>query len=186
MTELTQDQKRLIILISNFTKPAKKRNEEETWIKKIPLLALVNRGIHLGVFEGYDFAPSLVDYMGTSRYANVSKEGEDDVADLREEGYIERLKLATSNHVYVSAYMSTHSGIKLAGSLEKPHHDAVDKLVKCKCGSPKSIESREDAPYLVCKKCGSEEKVDIFDIREVAYESGPVFSDIWLPPDSTK
>ena len=186
MAELTPDQKRLLILISSFTKPARKRDEEETWIKKIPLHALINRGIQLGIFKDYDFAPSLVDYMGTTRYANVSKEGEDDVADLREEGHIERLKLATSHHVYVSAYMSTIGGVQLAKTFEKPHHDAVNKVVKCKCGSPRSIDSREDAPYLLCKKCGSEEKVAIFDIRELAYESGTVFPAIWPPPDTTK
>ena len=91
---LTQDQKRLLILISSFTKPAAKRDEEEVWIKKIPLLALVNRGIQLGIFKEYDFAPTLVDYMGSVRYANVSKEGEDDVADLREEGILRKKRPA--------------------------------------------------------------------------------------------
>ena len=183
--KLTHDQKRLLILISNFTKPAKKRDDEETWLKKIPLQALVNRGIQLKIFKDYDFAPQLVEYMGSVRYANVSKEGEDDVADLREEGLVERLKLATSHHVYVSAYKITSEGMKVAASLDKNHHNAIDKLIRCsKCSSKASIESKDDAPYLICKKCKTEEKVDIFDIDEVTYVSSPVFSDIWLPPDS--
>ena len=65
--KLTHDQKRLLILISKFSKPAKTRDETETWIKKIPLHSLVNRGIQIGVFEEYDFAPQLVEYMGSAR-----------------------------------------------------------------------------------------------------------------------
>jgi len=183
---LTQDQKRLLILMSKFTKPAEKQDEEETWIKKIPLHALITQGIDQKVFQDYDFAPQLVDYMGAVRYASVSKEGEDDVADLREEGYVERLKLATSHHIYVSAYRVTPEGMKIAKSIDKKHHEAIDKLVKCsECGQILSIQSRDNAPYLICKKCNKEEKIDIFDIEEVAYISKPVFSDIWLPLDTT-
>lgn len=184
--DMTDDQRRLLILISRFSKPAKKRDETETWIKKIPLMSLVDRGIKEKVFKTYDFAPSLVDYMGTTRFANISKEGEDDVADLREMGFVERLKLATSHHVYVSAYRITPKGVDTAASLDKKHHKAVDRIVKCKkCGGDSDIESRDDAPYLLCgsKKCRAEEKVDIFDIEEIAYVSRPVFPEIWLPPD---
>jgi hypothetical protein len=45
------------------------------------------------------------------------------------------------------------------------------------------IEAREDAPYLICIKCGAEEKVAIFDIEEVPYVSSPNFTEIWNPPD---
>jgi len=79
------------------------------------------------IFEEYDFAPQLVDYIGSVRYANISKEGEDDIADLREMEFIERLKLATSHHVYESAYKITSEGKKIAASLDKKHHTAIDK-----------------------------------------------------------
>ena len=182
--EMTQDQMRLLILISKFSNPAKKMDETETWIKKIPLMALIDQGIRKKVFTGYDFAPTLVDYMGGKRFANISKEGEDDVADLRELNYVERLKLATSHHVYVSAYRITPKGVQKVKILDKKHHKAVDLLVLCKkCNGDVDIESREDAPYLICSKCGAEEKVDIFAIDELAYVSSPVFSKIWLPPE---
>jgi hypothetical protein len=182
--ELTQDQMRLLILISKFSKPAKTRNEEETWLKKIPLMALIDRGLRQDIFTGYDTAPTLVEYMGTTRYASISKEGEDDIADLRELGFVERLKLATSHHVYVSAYRITPGGVTRVVSLEKKHHEAIDKLIGCKkCNSEVEIEAKDDAPYLICKKCMIKEKIDIFDIQEVAYVSSPLFSDIWLPPD---
>jgi hypothetical protein len=182
--ELTPDMKRLLILIAKFSRPAATREEEETWIKKIPLMSLIHRGVSMGVFQEYDTAPTLVEYMGTSRFANISKEGEDDVADLREIELVERLKLATSHHVYVSAYRITPKGMATVKGIEEAQHKAVAALTTCKkCGGEMDIEAREDAPYLICRACSSEEKVNIFDIADLSYVSSPVFSDIWLPPD---
>lgn len=180
--ELTNDQSRLLIILSKLTKPAKTRHDEETWLKKIPLMALIHRGIKMNIFKNYDFAPTLVEYMDTTRYANISKEGEDDIADLREMGLLERLKLATSHYIYVSAYRITHKGKKIVTTIERIHHDAVNKLLNCKkCGSGYSIEARDDSTYLICIKCKKEKKVDIFQIEELPYASKPMFSDIWLP-----
>ncbi|WP_455391728.1 hypothetical protein [[Eubacterium] cellulosolvens] len=181
---LSSDQKRLLLLISRFTKPAKSRHEEEIWIKKIPLMALINRGINMNIFKTYDFSPTLVEYVDTMRYANISKEGEDDVADLRELGMVERLKLATSHYVYVSAYRITPKGLKYVATIEKVHHEAINRLLKCKqCSSQYDIEAREDAPYLICKNCKKAVKVAIFDLEEVSYVSKPRFSDLWLPQE---
>ena len=184
VTEMTPDSKRLLILIDKFSEPARTREDRETWIKKIPLNSLINRGVRMGVFEGYDTAPMIVDYKGTRRFANISKEGEDDVADLREMGLVERLKLATSHHVYVSAYRITPAGKDIAKDIEKEHYAAVAKLMACKkCGGEVDVEARDDAPYLLCKECGAMERVAIFDIDEVPYVSRPNFTEIWLPPD---
>jgi hypothetical protein len=182
--EMTPDSKRLLILIDRFSEPSTSRVERETWIKKIPLNSLINRGVRKDIFKEYDTAPMMLDYMGSRRYANISKEGEDDVIDLREMGLVERLKLATSHHIYVSAYRITPAGKDTVKDIEKEHHAAVDKLLACKeCGGSVDIEAREDAPYLICKKCGAEERVAIFDIEDVAYVSRPNFTDIWNPPD---
>lgn len=182
---LTSDQKRLLLLISKFSEPAHNRKDRETWIKRIPLMSMVNRGIRMGLFEEYDFAPMLVEYMGSMRYANISRGGMDDVIDLREKGLVDRLKLATSHHVFISAYKITPKGVACLQELEEEHHEALGKLLRCKAceaGAVK-LEAREAAPYLVCDDCGKEEKVPIFDIERIPYVSSPVFSDIWLPED---
>ena len=183
--QLTSDQKRLLLLISKFSDPADTREKEETWIKRIRLMSLVNRGIRMDLFQGYDFAPMLVEYMGNMRYANISRGGMDDVIDLREKGLVDRLKLATSHHVFISAYKITSKGVAFLQGLDEQHHEAIGKLLSCKeceVGVIK-MEAREEAPYLVCKQCGNAEKVPIFDIEKVPYVSSPVFSNIWLPTD---
>lgn len=180
--EMGPDMKRLLVLIDDFSEPSHSREEEETWIKKIPLHALISKGVREGVFRDYDIAPQLVDYMGTTRFASISKEGEDDVADLRRLSLIERLKLATKHHFYVSAYRVTPKGLEAAGGAAKEHHDAIDRLTSCaKCGGRVEVVCREDSPYLVCGECDAEDRIPIFDIEEVPYTTSAVFSDVWLP-----
>lgn len=182
--ELTPDQKKLLLLISKFSRPSLSRDEEETWIKKIPLMALIYFGIKQGILDEYDHAPSLVEYMGSMRFANISKEGEDDIADLRKAGLLKRLKLATSHYVYVSAYRITPKGIEATDSFGTELHEAIDRFIRCDgCSGGMAIVARNDSPYLVCPSCGVEKKIDIFETEEVAYVSRPVFSDIWLPID---
>jgi hypothetical protein len=181
---LTDDQKRLLIIISKYSKPARSRDAEETWVKKIPLMAMIYRGVLQRLFKNYDIAPMLVDYMGVVRYANISKEGEDDIADLRVMELVERLKLATSHHIYVSAYRITHKGLAEVARIDDKHRMSVDKIIKCKkCSGATEIETLPDAPYLFCKKCSARERVDIFALEDLAYTSSPIFADIWLPED---
>ena len=70
--QLSDEQKRLLILVSRYSKPSERRDEKETWIKKIPLLSLIYLGIQANIFTHYDFAPTLVEYNGKMQFANIS------------------------------------------------------------------------------------------------------------------
>lgn len=145
-------------------------------------MALVTRGVMDGTFQDYDLAPSIIDYQGDTFFANVSKEGEDDIADLRRMGYMERLKLATKYHFYVSAYRVTKAGLDVVESADQAHHQSIDELLRCgKCGGQVEVLIKPDNPYLWCKSCGATEKIPLLDIEEVPYVTSPVFPDIWLP-----
>jgi hypothetical protein len=179
---LTDDGMRQLILISRFSSPATKADDEETWIKKIPLLALVTRGVMGDTFANYDIAPSLIEYQGDTLFANISKEGEDDVLDMRLQGLVERLKLATKHHYYVSAYRVTKAGMDVVREADPAHHKAVDALLACSdCGGSVEVLVMPDNPYLHCLECGSKEKIHLFDIEEVPYVTNPMFPEIWLP-----
>lgn len=173
---------RNLILISRFSSPAESVEDEERWIKKIPLMALIGRGVITNVFAEYDMAPSLIDYKGDTVFANISKEGEDDIKDLRRTGMVERLKLATKHHYYVSAYRVTKAGKDLVKDADQTHHRAIDDLLRCdKCGSQVEVIIKSDNPYLWCRKCDAEEELHFLDIEEVPYVTSPVFPEIWLP-----
>jgi WD repeat-containing protein 35 len=87
-TPQSPDKLRVLILISRFSSPAASVDEEERWIKKIPLMSLIGRGVITKVFSEYDMAPSLIEYQGDTVFANISKEGEDDIKDLRKIGLV--------------------------------------------------------------------------------------------------
>ena len=180
--DLTPDATRLLILVSRFSGPAGSKQEEERWMKKLPLAAMVARGIMLRLFVDYDLAPSLVDYMGETRFAYISRESEDDIVDLRSHGLLERLKLATKHHYYVSAYRVTERGLAVAEGAKKEHHAAIDRLTSCTgCGGKVEIVVRPDAPYLVCSSCDGSERIPLLDIEEIPYVTSPEFPGIWLP-----
>ncbi len=179
---LTTDQLRCLILISRFSSAPESKEVEERWIKKIPLMALIGRGVTTNVFVDYDMAPSLIEYQGDTQYANISKEGEDDIKDLRINGLVERLKLATKHHYYVSAYSVTKAGMDVVEGADPVHHEAIDDLLRCgKCGGHIEVITKPDNPYLRCRQCDEEQRIPFLDIEEVPYVTSPVFPDIWLP-----
>jgi WD repeat-containing protein 35 len=181
-TPITPDQLRTLILISRFSSPAESVKDEERWIKKIPLMALIGRGVKSNVFTEYDIAPSLIEYHGDTQFANISKEGEDDISDLRTIKLVERLKLATKHHYYVSAYRITQTGMDFIKDADQAHHRAIDDLLRCaKCGDQVEVITKSDNPYLRCRKCDAEEELHFLDIEEVPYVTSPVFPEIWLP-----
>lgn len=178
----TTDELRCLILISRFSDAPESKEVEERWIKKIPLMSLIGRGVMSGVFSDYDMAPSLIDYQGDTQFANMSKEGEDDIKDLRTLGLVERLKLATKHHYYVSAYSVTRAGMDVVNDADPVHHKAIDDLLTCvKCGGKVEVLTRPDNPYLRCRQCDAEEMIPFLDIEEVPYVTSPVFPAIWIP-----
>jgi hypothetical protein len=58
---------------------------------------LIYEGIVNGVFD-YDYAPKSEHVQGTLLFLNVSQEGMDDLADLREAGMLHVLLLSTYQH----------------------------------------------------------------------------------------
>jgi hypothetical protein len=181
---LTVDRIRLLILISRFSNPSQRKDEEERWFKEIPLISIISWGIWMGAFKRYDLAPTLVEYMGEMRFATVSKEGEDDVNDLRRMRMVERLKLATKQHFHVSAYRITDDGMKVVMDADPKHVAAIDKLTKCpKCKGDVEVTARPDSPFIICRDCDYEERIPIFDIEEVPYVTSPEFTEIWNPPE---
>ena len=179
---LSHDAIRQLILISRFSGPAATPEDEDRWIKKIPLMALVTRGVMDDTFHDYDLAPSIIEYRGDTFFANISKEGEDDIKDLRVMGLLERLKLATKHHYYVSAYRVTNAGMDTVKAADPVHHKAIDDLLRCdKCGGQVEVLTKSDNPYLRCRECDTEEKIPLFDIEEIPYVTTAIFPEIWLP-----
>ena len=92
-TGLTENQNRLLYMISLYTNIAQSDEEAEEWIRKSALLVMTYEGIVQQVFD-YDYAPASMSVENRRKYFNMSQEGRSDVDFLREEELINGLKLS--------------------------------------------------------------------------------------------
>ncbi len=174
-TELTNDQRRLMYLIGTYTQIANQDVDREYWFKDGPLLAAIYDLTVEGVFETYDYAATSVLCLdGYRRFMNISREGVDDLNDLRELGLLEHLKISTTQYGNVTGYRLSEKGIQAFKELPKGIGKDVDKRIHCpKCsGQVLSIECLRFEEYLFrCPSCGYERKISIFEIEDVNYIS---------------
>lgn len=174
MVKLTGDQAKLLYLLSLYTKPAASSKEKELWIKDIALKGLIYHLITKQVFTSYEYAPALTQFYGRYVYMNISREGEDDIQDLRELGLIERLKLTTTSYVYIAAYRVTKRGKEVVKTVSSQDKEAVDKALFCpSCSLLLSVEITEKGPKLICSKdkggCGFTQLIGLLEIEDVPY-----------------
>ncbi len=169
---LTQDCQKLLYLIGLYTRS---EGELEKWIKNYALWALVYQGIVEKVFKDYDYTPVTVMWYGVLRIANISMEAEADIFRLRKEGFINKLRLATSKYRYITAYKITRKGEEYLENIKPELKEDVDKVFNPPgVGIPDiTIDSRGN-PILIYKD-GRKVLIKILYPEDVAYSSAPSF-----------
>ena len=174
--ELSEDHTRLLYLIYCFTE--RTDTDEETWIRKVPLMVLIYEGIVEGVFE-YDYAPAADIVNGKRTYLNLSQEGRDDIDDLREAGLIYCLKLSSKKYQSTIAYRLTPFGKQhLQDSCSEEDRELVEKVLY-----PGESRERKDIFMVVWDDEESEFRLEtasgvtkpstITEIESVSYVSSP-------------
>jgi len=177
--ELTIEQEELLYLISKLTDFL---NCPISWIKETPLQALIFQGIRKGIFNEYDYAPISSSFLGQGRkFVNISKEGEDDLGDLRELGLLETIRLSSNKHDYITGYRPTKNSSKF---LKKIHNDVkkrIDDLFICPtCQSEKYMLKIyvEDSDFkMECSDCKYNEIIPLIIPEDVSYTTTPYFFD---------
>ena len=181
----TDEHRKLYYLISRYSSTKAGGAQEEVWLKELPLRVFIFDGIVNNVFEEYDYSPMSVELPGGRRYLNISQEGEDDIADLRELGLIACLKLSTITYITVNAYRIVSERTDLV--IPEEFKAQIDKLIKCpKCGGLLETDIVPDADdednliLIYCRKAGCEYKrySGITKIEDVSYETSPYLPDI--------
>ncbi|MBD3226933.1 MAG: hypothetical protein GF329_01995 [Candidatus Lokiarchaeota archaeon] len=167
---ITEQMKRLLYIIAEYTKKDERYGVYA--VKDLPLKALIYYGIIKNVLD-YDYAPQSVMYQDNRRYLNISQEGEDDLNDLRDEGLLNRIRLATKSHSFIYAYSLTEKGIKYIDKISEEDKKAVDSIVKCKCSKIYDIKIKPEIILFECISCGISFNSEITDIEDVAYKSTP-------------
>lgn len=162
-------------LIGIYTHTDNLNDDREHWFKDGPLVAAIYDLTVEGVFETYDYAAmSVLCLDGYRRFMNISREGVDDLNDLRELGLLLHLKISTTHYGNVTGYRLSEEGVQTFNKLPKKMQTALDKRIRCpKCHDQLlSIEClRFEEYWFRCPSCDYERKIAIFDIEDVNYVS---------------
>lgn len=174
---LTVEQKELLYLISRLTDSL---NCPISWIKETPLQALIYQGIRKGIFSEYDYAPISSSFLGQGRkFVNISKEGEDDLGDLRELGLLETIRLSSTKHDYITGYRPTKESIKHLNTMDNEVKQRIDNLFICpKCNSENynlTIEVSDSIFNMVCSDCDNIDDIPLIIPEDVSYTTKPYF-----------
>lgn len=184
---LSRDQQVLLYTIDYTAKWMKdgdstiQTDDERVWVKELPLWAIMHYQITNGIYETYDYSPTPIQFFGRSSFTvNLSYEGVDDIEDLRELEILEKIRLSTSQHGFLTAYRITSYGKKLVKHISQDVKDQVHNLFFCKqCKTHlKFYMNMSDNPEIMmdCPDCDvSDVKLEFLESEDVSYISKPYF-----------
>ena len=175
--ELTIEQAELLYLISKLTDSL---NCPISWIKETPLQALIFQGIRKGIFNDYDYAPISSSFLGQGRkFVNISKEGEDDLGDLRELGLLETIRLSSSKHNYITGFRPTKNSTKTLNAITNEVRARIDGLFSCPSCKSDEYELKiyvEEPDFIMeCPECEQNESIPLVIPEDVSYITKPYF-----------
>lgn len=170
MQGLTEQQRRLLYLISLHSRPAATVTEKEEWVRSQALLVLLYEGIVAQIFD-YDYAPAALLVNGKRIFFNLTQEGASDVDFLREEGLVNSLRVSSSTYEPVLCYQISTRGLDLVKRVPRSDRQAVEGLAFAP-GADRLLlqaESRGDKWYLVAAGSGYSKESSVTDTEDVSY-----------------
>ena len=177
---------RLLHMISRYAVPAKSIEEDESWIRQVPMLVMIYEAIVAGILD-LDYAPQsvLVSQDGTSKrcFMNVSQEGKSAIDDLREKGFIEGLKLSSEDFQPVTCYQITAIGMEFLEQVPMKLKEDMDGVLH----GPKPFQDKllnvtmrreeddgaEVQRFFLSAEGGYERLSTVTEIEDVSYVSSP-------------
>ena len=171
-TGLTENQNRLLYLISLYTHAARTEDEQEEWIRKTALLVLIYEGIVLQVLD-YDYAPACEIVEESFRYFNVSQEGKSDIDFLREEELINILKISSKSYRPVACFQVSEKGEDMIQRLGKQDKEAVHELVFAP-GTRQLLKvqwEKEKQNFFLVSNAGYSRKTTVMETEDISYVS---------------
>ena len=172
---LTEDQKRLLYMISLYSYAAKSEEERERCIRRSALMVLVFEGIVSHTFD-YDYAPASVVVGNPPRrvFLNFSQEAKDDIDDLMEVSLIKGVRLSSKFGSTDVAYQLAPRGVSVIADFAKSTIMACNAV----CHDPKDrdylldVEWREkEGMFYLTSGAGYERRSSVTDAEDVSYVS---------------
>lgn len=166
------DQLRLLQIIDSFTGARAKSGKKHRWVKDLHLSILVYHAIEKGLFDDYDWAPSLVEFHGVKMYGKVSQEANADLRSLQSAKLIEKVHLSTCLYDSIRAYRTSLRAAEALVDLPTDCRFRLDRMLRCQiCRSLRQImayveksrangssENPRNRTVLFCPGCSKVEK----------------------------
>jgi len=169
-TGLTDNQNRLLYMVSLYTHQAENEDDREEWIRKQALLVLIYEGVVAQVLD-YDYAPQSDLVENRRKYFNVSQEGKSDVDFLREEELVNGLKLSSKSYQPVTCYQISEKGMEICKKLSRKEKEAVHEMVYAP-GTRELLRVQWDGEeYWLKTESGFERMSTVTDSEDVSYVS---------------
>lgn len=126
-TGLTENQNRLLYLISLYSKPAIRSSDKEEWVRKPAMLVLLYEAIVSKALD-YDYAPSSEIIEHKRKYFNISQEGKSDIDFLREEDLVNGLKLSSKSYQPVTCFQISEKGLEIVAKISKADKLSINEM----------------------------------------------------------
>ena len=168
---LTENQNRLLYMISLYTKTGTPGTDEDgQWLRKPALIVLIYEGIVAGVLD-FDYAPSSQSVGNRRVWLNVSQEGKSDVEFLREEELLNGLLMSSKSFQPITCYQISEKGKELVKRISRKEKEAVHEFVYAK-GTRELLSAIWDGrKYTLKSQSGYSRPSDITDTEDVSYVS---------------
>jgi len=171
-TGLTENQNRLLYMISLYTKKATHgTDEKDEWVRKQALVVLLFEGIVAGVLD-FDYAPASVSIENRRVWMNISQEGKSDIEFLREEELVNGLQMSSKSFQPITCYQISDKGKELVKRISRKEKEAVHEFVYAR-GTRELLNAKWDGRdyYLVSNISQYKRRSTITDCEDVSYVS---------------
>jgi WD repeat-containing protein 35 len=171
-TGLTENQNRLLYMISLYThKATPGTDEKDEWVRKQALVVLLYEGIVAGVLD-FDYAPASASIENRRVWMNISQEGKSDIEFLREEELILGLQMSSKSFQPVTLYSISLKGKELVKRISRKEKEAVHEFVYAR-GTREKLQPVWDGRdyYLTSQASQYRRRSTITDCEDVSYVS---------------
>lgn len=197
---------RLLYLLSRFAMFPNSTDEEEKWLRNLPLFVMVYEAIVQGIID-FDYSPVCTNMFknGQSRriWMNISQDARAAIDDLREHDLVKALKTCSEDFQPSTAYQVTPLAVKLLERFPVQEKKRIDLFLANTTNNKRELVSArsglvlfdnallsitfdvEDGKFRFLRSDGSVYVSKVTDIEEVSYVSSPYLPSCLVRNDAT-
>lgn len=179
-TDWSENQQKLLYLISTFSQPPVPGLEEKTWIREIPLLILLYEGIVAKVFD-YDYAPSLEVFGNRTCFLNVAQEAREDLLALVQSNLVSTMTFSSSDYTPVAAFRVSERAVLVLQGISSAIRKEVDSFALAPGRDDEEVAARllhvrwdeQSSGFQLVASCGYKRQSNAGEIEAMSFVCSP-------------